>query len=352
MSASIFLKRLLLLVALLSADHSFGQKKEFDIRTIAFYNLENLFDTINDPEKFDDHRTAAGKDRYSSQIYWDKISKLSKVLSEIGTEKSNMKPVLIGVCEVENKAVLKDLVASDNMKSANYDIIHYDSPDERGIDVALLYQKRYFKPESHQVHELFIYKNDSSRDFTRDQLAVTGLLDNERMHIVVNHWPSRRGGEAISQPLRFAAARLTMKIIDSIREVDTKGKVIIMGDFNDDPDSPSIQKLLNAKSKKNELEPFFGLYNPMAKMHRRGLNTLVYRDNLNLFDQIIVTQPFLEENYASYRFYKAGIYNKDYLITPKGPMKGYPFRSYHYTTYQGGYSDHFPVYIYLIRDKK
>jgi len=260
--------------------------------------------------------------------------------------------VLIGICEIENKMVLEDLVANDQLRPANFGIIHYDSSDERGIDVALLYQKKYFKPKSHQAHELFIYDNNGKRDYTRDQLVVTGLLDNERIHIIVNHWPSRRGGEASSRPFRMAAAKLTMKIIDSIREIDSTGKIITMGDFNDDPDSTSIQRILNAKSDRNDLEPFFGLYNPMAKMHKQGLNTLAYRDNLNIFDQIMVTQPFLENDYSSYRLFKAGIFNKDYLITQKGSMKGYPFRSYHYSTYQGGYSDHFPVYIYLIREKK
>ncbi|NNC69346.1 MAG: endonuclease/exonuclease/phosphatase family protein [Flavobacteriaceae bacterium] len=347
-----YLQRILLLFLLLNGDLFYGQEKQYDIRTIAFYNVENLFDTINDPHKFDDDRTPKGKDRYTSQIYWDKIAKLSKVISEIGYEKTHMKPVLIGLCEIENKTVLIDLIASDKLKNADYGIIHYDSPDERGIDVALLYRKNYFQPKSHQAHELFIYDTDGKRDYTRDQLAVTGMLDNEPIHIIVNHWPSRRGGEAITRPLRMAAAKLTMKIIDSIREIDAIGKIITMGDFNDDPDSPSIQRIAKAKSQKNEVEPFFGLFNPMAKMHKHGLNTLAYRDNLNIFDQIIITQPFLEDDYESYRLYKAGIYNKDYLIIQKGPMKGYPFRSYHYNTYQGGYSDHYPVYIYLIREKK
>ena len=122
--------------------------------------------------------------------------------------------------------------------------------------------------------------------------------------------------------------------------------------MNDDPDSPSIHKVLNAKEKKSNVSIPLGLYNPMAKMYRKGLNTLAYRDNLNLFDQIIFSQPFLEKDYESYRFYKAGIYNKGYLTNSKGQFKGYPFRSYNFNTYQGGYSDHFPVYIYLIKNKK
>ena len=344
-------KRLVLLSILLIAFSSYSQEKKFDIRTVAFYNVENLFDTINDPKKFDDDRTPNGKDKYTSKIYWDKIEKLSRVLSEIGEKETQTSPVILGICEVENRAVLVDLIDSDKLKDKHYGIVHYDSPDERGIDVALLFQKKYFKPISHKTHKLLIYKNDGKRDYTRDQLVVSGLLDEELIHIIVNHWPSRSGGEAKSRPFRIAAAKLNKKIIDSLQQIDLGAKIITMGDLNDDPDSPSIKKILNAKEKKSNIKPTIGLYNPMANMHRRGLNTLAYRDNLNLFDQIIFTQPFLEKDYSSFRFYKAGIYNKSYLITDKGPFKGYPFRSYNYNTYQGGYSDHFPVYIYLIKEK-
>ena len=345
-------REIIFLVLLLHASQLFCQMKTFDIRTVAFYNVENLFDTINDPKKFDDDRTPNGKDRYTSKIYWDKIDKLSRVLSEIGTKEATMSPVLLGVCEVENRSVLEDLLKSNRLKDQHYGIIHYDSPDERGIDVALLYRKQFFKPIDHKKYALLIFKDNGKSDYTRDQLVVTGLLDNELIHIIVNHWPSRSGGEAKSRRLRIAGAKLNKKIIDSIQQIDDEAKIITMGDLNDDPDSPSVRQILNAQEKKAEVEPITGLYNPMASMHRRGFNTLAYRDNLNLFDQILFTQPFLEQHDDSYRFYKAGIYNKKYLITSKGPFKGYPFRSYQYNTYQGGYSDHFPVYIYLIREKK
>ncbi len=345
------LKKLFLTLILFSTYLCYGQEQRFDIRTVAFYNVENLFDTINDPKKFDDDRTPKGKDKYTSKIYWDKIDKLSRVLSEIGAEKSGASPAIIGVCEVENLKVLKDLVASEKLKDKQYSIIHYDSPDERGIDVALLYQAKYFKPLNYKKHELLLFKDNGFRDYTRDQLVVSGLLDDDLIHVIVNHWPSRSGGEAKSRPFRIAAAKLNGKIIDSLQAVHRNAKIITMGDLNDDPDSPSIKKTLNAKEKKTDVEESVGLYNPMANMHRRGMNTLAYRDQLNLFDQIIISQPLLEHEDESYRFYKAGIYNKKYLITQKGPFKNYPFRSYHYSTYQGGYSDHFPVYIYLLKER-
>lgn len=345
-------KKLLVISIFFVTFYSYCQDKKFDIRTIAFYNVENLFDTINDPAKFDDDRTPNGKDKYTSKIYWDKINKLSRVLCEIGSKNSKTSPAILGICEVENRAVLEDLIVSEKLKDKHYGIVHYDSPDERGIDVALLYQRRYFKPISHKVHSLLIYKDDGKRDYTRDQLVVTGLLDDDLIHVIVNHWPSRSGGEARSRPFRMAAAKLNKTIIDSLQRIDPEAKIITMGDLNDDPDSPSVKKILNAQEQKARVQKDIGLYNPMADMHRRGLNTLAYRDNLNLFDQIIFSQPLLEKDYSSYRFYKAGIYNKRYLITDKGQFKGYPFRSYNYNTYQGGYSDHFPVYIYLIKEKQ
>ena len=295
----------------------------YRIRTLAFYNLENLYDTINDPKKFDDERTPDGKDTYTWAVYRDKIDKLAKVLNGIGREETKDSPAIIGVCEIENRQVLEDLVASKHLKDKNYQIIHQDSPDERGIDVALLFQPAYFKAISYRVYELFIYTKNKKRDHTRDQLLVNGALDNELIYIIVNHWPSRSGGIARSQANRIAAAALTRKIIDSIQVNDTLAKIIVMGDFNDDPDNKSISEILKAKSRKRLLKKSTQLFNPMAA----------------------------ERNYG-YRFYKAGIYNKHFLINKRGIYKGYPFRSYHNNTYQAGYSDHFPVYINLIRKKE
>tara|TARA_R110002073_G_scaffold279026_1_gene442986 strand:- start:249067 stop:250113 length:1047 start_codon:yes stop_codon:yes gene_type:complete len=346
------IEKILLALILCISFNSFSQEKEYEIRTVAFYNVENLFDTINDPKKFDDDRTPDGKDKYTSKIYWDKIDNLSRVLSEIGEEETKTSPAILGICEVENLSVIQDLISSKRLRDKDYGIVHYDSPDERGIDVALLYRKKYFKLLSERTFTLFLFRDDGKRDFTRDQLLVSGLLDGELIHLIVNHWPSRSGGEEKSRPNRIAAAKLNKKIIDSLQRVDAKAKIITMGDLNDDPTNQSVAVVLNAQEKKEKVAATKGLYNPMAAMYRKGFNTLAYRDGLNLFDQIIFSQPFLEKDYATYCFYKAGIYNKDYLITSKGPYKGYPFRSYNYSTYQDGYSDHFPVYIYLIREKK
>jgi Endonuclease/Exonuclease/phosphatase family len=324
--------------------------KVFSIRTIAFYNVENLFDTINNQRKFDDDFTPTGKNHYTSTIYWSKINHIARVISEIGRSKTGNSPTLMGLSEVENRTVVQNIINSKYLKDKGYGIIHYDSPDERGIDVALIYLKRYFKPVSQAKHTLYIYKKNGKRDYTRDQLLVSGILDGELIHIIVNHWPSRSGGEAKSRPFREAAATLNKKIIDSLLKINPKAKIITMGDLNDDPTSPSLKKVLKAAGEKSKLKPT-DMFNPMEELFKKGNGTLIYRDNLSLFDQIIISPSLVKKDYKSYRFYLANIYNPSYIITKEGRFKGYPFRSYSYGKYIGGYSDHYPVYIYLIRDK-
>ncbi len=276
---------------------------------------------------------------------------MAKVISEIGAKKAKNSPTLMGLSEVETRGVVQDLVNTKYLKNKGYGIIHYDSPDERGIDVALIYLKRYFKPVSQSKHTLYIYKPNGKRDYTRDQLLVSGMLDGELIHIIVNHWPSRSGGEARSKPFRMAAAALNVKIIDSLQKIDPNAKIITMGDLNDDPTSPSLKKVLKTSGKILKVKPE-QMYNPMEPLFKRGLNTLAYRDNVNLFDQIIISKPFILKDYSTYRFFYAGIYNPSYITNRSGTFKGYPFRSYSYSNYTGGYSDHFPVYIYLIKEKK
>lgn len=325
-------------------------KNSYTILTVAFYNVENLFDTEDDPNTFDDDRTPEGKDHWDEAKYQDKISNIAKVLSDIGSEQSAGPPAIIGLCEIENISVLEDLVQSDLLKPFDYEIIHFDSPDERGIDVALLYQKSFFDALDSQSRRLLIYDKDdpSKRDYTRDQLVVSGLLAKEKFHFIVNHWPSRSGGEAKSSYKREKAAALNKRIIDSIFTLEPYAKIISMGDFNDDPNNNSFKKILLTKGYRGDLS-FQDLYNPMEEMHKQGMGTLAYRDKWNLFDQLIVTQSLVSREVSGFQFYKAGIFNKSYLITPKGQFKGYPFRSYGYGGYEGGYSDHFPVFIHLIK---
>lgn len=322
----------------------------FQIRTVAFYNLENLFDTENDPYTYDDDRTPQGKDNWTEENYKDKLSKLAYAISRIGYNQTGTTPAILGVCEIENRQVLEDLIQQPALANSGYDIIHYDSPDRRGIDVALLYKRNNFLPLHSQARVLKLFESGETgkRIFTRDQLVVSGLFEGEEMHVVVHHWPSRSGGEAGSSYKREAAAALNKKIIDSLYRKDPYAKIINMGDFNDDPGNKSLKEILGAKAKKEKVG-WQQLYNPMAQLRKQGIGSLAYRDSWNLFDQILVSQTLLGPDYSTYSFFRAGVFNESFLITPLGKYKGYPFRSFGEEGYTGGYSDHFPVYIYLIK---
>ncbi|MGV6845644.1 MAG: endonuclease/exonuclease/phosphatase family protein [Lutibacter sp.] len=338
-----------LMILFVFAHTSFAQKK-YQIRTIAFYNLENLFDTINDPNKKDELSPIMEMKKGRTEAYIQKIKNMAKVLSEIGKKETGNSPTVIGIAEIENIAVIEDLLKTNYLKNKNYGIIHYDSPDLRGIDVAFLYQRNHFVPEDDQTFELKLWDTDGIRLYTRDQLLVKGYLDGELMYFIINHWPSRRGGEKRSSIKREKAAYLNTQIIAQIKNETPHAKIIIMGDLNDDPINKSLKKVLHTKAKKkNVLEG--DIYNPYEDLFRRGQNTLVYRDNLNLFDQIMFSSPLLanKKDYHTYKFYKAKIFKPAYLTTQTGKYKGYPYRSWGHGTFTGGYSDHYPSYILLIK---
>lgn len=341
---------IILMVAITAAQAQ--ETKKFKIHTVAFYNLENLFDTINDPNKYDEASPIMEMNTEIGEIYKKKVQNMARVIADIGTDVSNNSPAIIGVSEVENREVMEDVVNDPQLLSKDYGIVHYDSPDARGIDVGLLYQKKIFIPIHTSSHELVIYDdNTRKRVYTRDQLLVSGKLDDEMIHIIVNHWPSRSGGEARSRPKRVAAAKLSKKIIDSLQTIDPYAKIILMGDLNDDPTNSSIKDVLGAKKDKEDVE-LKGIYNPMEELFRLGLGSNAYRDSWSLFDQILLSKPFLEKDYSSYQFYKAGIYNKNYLVNKRGRYKGYPLRSFADGGFTDGFSDHFPAYIFLIKEVK
>lgn len=327
-----------------------AQDKKFKIHTIAFYNLENLFDTINDPLKLDEYSPILELKTNRVAAYQQKIENMAQVVSEIGKDVTKNTPAIIGVCEVENRNVLEDLANNVALVEKDYGIIHYDSPDARGIDVALLYQKSLFTPIHSNTYELKIYDDQTrERITTRDQLLVSGKLEDDLIYIIVNHWPSRRGGEARSRPKRIAAAKLNKHIVDSLQAEDPYAKIVVMGDLNDNPNNSSLKDALKTKRKRKKVNSK-GLYNPFENFFREGLGTTAYRDNWSLFDQIIISKPLLEKDYSSFRYYKAGIFNKNYLITSSGKYKGYPFRSWNDGGFSHGFSDHFPVYMYVIKE--
>ena len=347
-----------------------AQQKKYVVRTVAFYNFENLFDTINNPNN-DEEWLPGGLQRWTSEKYKQKLENLSTVLMQIGkNDKQQEAPALIGGCEIENRNVLEDLVKHPNMARSNYGIVHFDSPDKRGIDVALLYQKKYFKPSSFINIPLIIYRGinnekdketeedkldqdkiEIARDnriYTRDILLVTGFLDGEEINILVNHWPSRSGGEKKSSPFREAAGRLAKKTMDSIYKVNPNAKIILMGDLNDGSYNKSVKEGIGAKLKKTEVQQF-GVFNPFEQMFKDGNSTLFYRDSGDIFDQIMVSESLIKEDRSTYQYWKAGIYNKPFMIQKFGRYAGYPLR---HSENEIGYSDHFPVYIYLVREVK
>ena len=285
-----------------------------------------------------------------SEIYQKKLINLSRVISEIGYGETKSLPTIVGLSEVENKKVIEDLIGTGKLKNGNYGISHFESPDRRGIDVALIYRKDFFEVLNEKSHYLELYSfNSGDKYYTRDQLVVDGLLEGERMFFIVNHWPSRSGGEMRSRPSRNKAAELNMSIIDSIRSIHQNPKIMTMGDFNDDPKNESIKKILSAKKDKENVKDN-ELYNPYERMHSKGVGTLAYRDNWNLFDQIILSGTFLDQSFKDFSFYKSLIYNKKYLFNQSGRFKGYPFRSFGGGSYLDGFSDHLPVYVLLIKE--
>jgi predicted extracellular nuclease len=332
------------------SDLTAQEKKTFKIHTIAFYNLENLFDPINDPNKFDEASPIMEMETNREEVYKKKVHNMARVIADIGLETTQNSPAIIGVSEIENREVIEDVVNDSLLRNKDYGIVHFDSPDSRGIDVGLLYQKQLFTPIQSSKHVLKIYDDaNGKRVSTRDQLLVSGTLEGDMIHVIVNHWPSRRGGEERSRPKRVAAAKLNKHIIDSLQSLDPYAKIFTLGDFNDDPINPSIKKVLKAEKNKNRVG-FKGIYNPFEGFYKNGLGTTAYRDAWSLFDQILMTKPLLEKDYSSFRFYKAGIFNKNYLINMKGQYKGYPFRSFAEGGFTGGFSDHFPVYVFVIKE--
>lgn len=342
--------RLLICLLVLISTSIYGQKsKTYTLRTIAFYNCENLFDTVNDSLTFDDDRTPEGHYNWTQERYLQKVENLSKVISQIGAQTSNSSPDIVGLCEVENLQVVEELVQHPNLREKDYGIIHFDSPDARGIDVALLYKKASFIPSSFKSHRLLLFDDVGDRQYTRDQLVVGGTMDRENIYFIVNHWPSRRGGAAKSSPLRVRAALLNKRIIDSIQKLDRDAKIIAMGDLNDDPIDDSLKKILKTQGKIHQLDSL-SLYNPMETMFKKGMGSLAYRDKWNLFDQMFFTANLATKNRSSLSFWKAGIFAPAFIRTNRGRFKGYPFRTYSGGSYTAGYSDHFPIYLFLLKE--
>lgn len=345
------MKTILLLFVLIA--FFFGaqaQEKSYNVTCVAFYNLENLFDTINDPNKNDEEFLPEGSNRWTSQKYAEKLSNMATVITQIGDEYIKGGPVCLGVSEVENIVALTDLANEPKMKASGYVPLLIEGPDRRGVDVGFLYRKDFFTMISATSSRLVVADQPDFK--TRDQLLVKGIILGDTVHIIVNHWPSRYGGEKRSAPMRAAAATLTRSTTDSIMNVNPNAKIIIMGDLNDNPNNASVFKVLKAAGDQQTAMNVTGLFNPMYNMFKvQGIGSNAYRDSWSLFDQIIVSKGLLGDDKSSLKMFKTLIFNRNFLKQVEGSFAGYPYRTFVGGQYQGGYSDHFPAYMFLIKEK-
>lgn len=336
-------KLFLLFIALFIGLSSYAQNKPLNAYVIGFYNLENLFDTIDDPIKNDAQFLPDGDYTWGTMKYTNKLQKMAYAISQMPKNLA-----ILGVSEIENINVLEDLVKEPAISNRKLKPILIEGPDKRGIDVGLLYNTKLFKPTNITSTRM---QSELENFFTRDQLCVSGILDGEEIHIIVNHWPSRSGGEERSKPRRAEAARTTKHICDSLFAINPNAKIVVMGDLNDDPIDPSITKELGAKSKIEDTK-IGELFNTTYAFYKQGIGTLAYKDQWNLFDQIIISQAWLNTDRKSLSYWKTEIFNKDFLKQQDGRYKGYPLRTHAGGVWANGYSDHFPCLIWVVKYKK
>ena len=326
----------------IKAQSSGGRRVQ--VAGIAFYNFENLFDTIpNNPLGRDEAFTPGGSRQWAGRKYWLKVHNLAYAISQFKTKTTPYGPAIIGVSEIENASVMADVARQPELRDWNLQIVHHDSPDLRGVDVGLMYNPRYFKVENVTNHTL------TALSFaTRDQMCVVGQLLGQRIGVIVNHWPSRLGGQEQSEPNRIAAAELSKQIADSLWRVDPDMGVIVMGDLNDDPMNKSCAVILGGKREAKDAKPH-GFFNPWWNILNRGIGTLAYASSWNLFDQIIISGNLVNTPEDRWHFYEAKVLNFDFLKDTEGNRVGYPKRTYAAGSFLGGYSDHFPTEIFLRR---
>lgn len=330
-----------------------NEKTSYRVSCVAFYNLENLFDTIHDEGKNDYEYLPEGGMHWDGLKYTHKVHNMAYAISRLGTDITPQGAACVGVSEVENMRCMEDLTAE--LKSEykrNYVPVLLEGPDRRGVDVGFLYNPDMFKPVNIRGHELNAHYADGGVVKTRLQLLISGYLQGEKIHIIVNHWPSRYGGELASRPTRDTAAMLTKQICDSIYKKEPRAKIVIMGDLNDDPFNHSCKDVLGARKERKDVEEQ-GFFNTMWQILDRGQGSLAYNGSWNLFDQIIISEPLMNANpKKEWSYWKAQIFNKDFLTYQEGKDKGTPRRTLKGGVWDsGGYGDHYPTMIYLIKQK-
>lgn len=304
--------------------------------TVAFYNVENLFDTVDDPNTFDEEFTPEGKKEWTEERYQDKLGKLSSVIAQLDAEL----PEMVGFCEVENEQVVRDLIATKNLKAGKYAIVHKDSPDGRGIDCALIY-----RPEKVELigTDFFTAKLPAGdRPNTRLVLYAKMKKANDTLHVFVNHWPSRGGGQAETEPNRLTIAGLVKERVLEIQQQNPDAKILLMGDFNDYPNDKSIREILQASGR-----PDWPMFNFMDKMNKEGEGTYNYKGVWGTLDQFISSSSLVESSSGIYAEKDAArIFREDFILYFDKEGKPSPSRTYG-REYYGGYSDHLPILLQL-----
>ncbi|MFN3403162.1 MAG: hypothetical protein ACK40G_03645 [Cytophagaceae bacterium] len=311
--------------------------KPYSVHTIAFYNVENLFDTEDDPITNDNQFTPGGKYQWDGTRYLRKQKQIAEVISKTGDDDG---PEFIGLAEAENARVLNDLINQPAIKRFSYKFLHFDSPDERGIDVALLYKSSVFVPLQAQA----IYPSKSKRVSmnTRDILLVKGLFKKDTLIFLINHWPSRRAGKEQTADKRMTVAMKVREICDSLFKKSPKANIIVMGDFNDEPQDASLSTMLLGKS--NEQIKYDELYNGYFKAKEKGEGTIKHNKDWLLIDQILISKNFLSKYYVKN---SCTVFHPLWLHY-KGHISNGPYRTFNNGKYQpDGYSDHFPVYLHI-----
>lgn len=332
------------LLVLALACKSVTPEKSVDIR-VAFYNVENLFDTEDDAQKSDEDFTPEGRLEWTAERYNAKLNKLAQVIDSLGAKGNG--PDILGVCEVENSRVLNDLIQTNQLLDNKYAIEHAESPDERGIDVALLYKPALFMPFNSRLYPVQI--KEEADFITRSILLVQGKVGRDTLHVLVNHWPSKRGGDEASRYKRVRAAEVLADIRDSLISINSEAKILAMGDFNDEPESVPLSKTLPSYSTTDSLNiNAKAFYNPMWSVKIEGKGSYRYRDQWNMLDNFLLSKGLVYNQMGlGYLPGSAQVFNPYWLQQHGGRYEGYPNRTYAGNNYLAGYSDHFPIYLDL-----
>lgn len=325
-----------------------AQEKKYEVYSVGFYNLENLFDTIHDPGKNDYEFLPDGTNKWGTLKYTNKLKNMATVLNEMGTDVVPVGMAAVGVSEIENSRVLADLVKHEILAPRGWDFVHIEGPDKRGVDCALLYNPKLFKPIASKLAPYTTEDNDTTYK-TRGFLIVSGEMGGEVVHIIVNHWPSRYA----KSPARERAGLLVRELKDSIMKAQPDTKVLIMGDMNDDPDNKSMKSCLGAVREKEDVKSPADLYNPWWNiLRKKGHGTLKYKGKWNLFDQIVLTGNLLGNDRSTLKLYKTEIFSRNYMFQQEGRYKGNTLRTHAGGVWLNGYSDHLPVIVYLLKEAK